>query len=359
MTKVVVSCENKEELVSILSVLSSTLPRPDIYFFDTISLYSNHDIGLLGELNVVKCRRFFSGNFRSLGRCRKLIESLYISFQIFSLMRGLSAKVLVVGVSLVYHRVLKFILGGRLYIISFVRSTIVGQDDGRVRAVLRRFGFVGSVGDSYYCTGEITAKYLEKQSGGVINIIGPIDADQYPISSICPRSEKVSCLVLISSAFSWHGDDSGQYTQVEYFRSLASTALSAGIRVVILVHPRDDCGLYADIPNVEISAGGISKCIDIHNQVGGCAQFVSMASTLSFELAYLGMKSVLATDSFFYERNKPWYSSLGINPVIGAVSTDDSLEEGDLYPILYCKNRGNVISQASILLSEELKKYAR
>ncbi|NRH26814.1 hypothetical protein [Pseudomonas sp. MS19] len=362
MTDLVVSCENKGELESILSLLDEVLTINkgfNVTIFNSMSLYSQEKFEDSFD-NIVSCKRLFSGQFKTLNVLLRFIESLYIALQLYFLMRSKRSTVLVVGVSLVYHRVLKFLLRDKLLLVSVVRSIIVqGADDIGFKKHLRRLGLIGSVGDVGLTTGPVTSRYLGNNMVRSIYDVGPFDIDKcYEASSKKDLNYTPQAVVFITSAFSWHGDYKGQCQQVEFCRELAVAALADGLRFFILVHPRDNKGQYESLGlDVEIVSGGLGKCIQVNENFGGAVCFVSMVSTLSFELAYIELQSKLMVPKSFYENNSTWYESVGVKPLVDIQSGWIGYGQIDCSRVFNLSNRGRVAQEAAALLVREFNKH--
>jgi hypothetical protein len=336
-SRVVVSCENLQELDSILSVLLVDYLAEDIVIFGTVALYGP---GLEGEFyrncRVVGVRRIFNGVFKKSNPVKRILESICIAYQLSRLLRKLDVDVLVVGVSLIYHRLVKKFMGDKILIVSIVRSVIVGGDGASFASsikssVFNALGLGHYLADSYICTGPVTEKFLNGVGANNIYTVGPFDVD-YTLPSRVKDPRYLDTVVFITGAYSWHGDEYGQGVQVELVRKLKFFLATKGVGLKVLVHPRDSLDVYGFSDGV--IEGGLAKCIELEANTDGIL-FVSMASTLSFELAYLGFRSVLLSSPEFYRKHADWYRKVGVSPLF---KFEELFEGGS---IDYCKVFGN------------------
>lgn len=361
MKRIIVSCENAQELTT-LNLIVSKLQDVDVVYFDTVSLY---EVDLLDRYpvgsRVQKCRRIFNKCLARINIFGKAVENFYVSWQLFNLIRREGCYTLVVGVPLFSHRIIKFIFREKLLLVTFLRSVIVGSEvesefglRWSINNFFRKKGLIGYVSDICFCSGGVTERFMLSQGCANVHVVGPFDADlnMYNSKDNDFSLDSMKAVVFVTGAFSWHGDDSGHDSQIACLGDIERYCNFNKVKLYVLSHPRSSQDEYACGEEVDVVSGGLSTCLSLQEKYEGSVLFVSMFSTLSFELSYLGCFSYLVSTKDLYSKYGFWYDRVGVMPAFSFESIDDGSGLVSCGGVFYEGNRGAVVAASAKILTD-------
>lgn len=355
---VIVSCENAQELCSLIGILKGVNAR--FFYFDVAGFYSSVNVALPKSWTVFRARQVFEGKFSELGLFKKYMNYIGFAVQLLLLIFRLRPVLLVVGVPLIFFRLQRFFSGGRVKVISVLRSVVFGSPpDARLsnfKRLLMRLGLVGYSADVALCVGESTARFARSQSFDEVLSVGPFDADAY-------LSKHPACgytypgdydvLVFIGAAYSWHGDSDSELQQSVCLSDLKAHCACLGKRFIYLEHPRGNLADEAS-HEIDVMRGGMPACLDLIEAHKGRVYFVSMLSTMSFELSYLGFPCCFYVTDTFLGKYSFWYLAQHNVAFTDLSKIDFGRGYVDCGSVFESRHKGHVYEEASFVINNFL-----
>jgi hypothetical protein len=334
---IIVSCENDQELKDIETILSCLEGDVDLYRYDLSNVYgdTNKLKSIIKYKKTILAPAILGDGFRNRGGVFKFLIALSVSIHLLYFARKTKASYIFVGVPLVFFRLARIMSFSKLKTISLIRSLIV-ESKSTVSLSSQSFWVAKKIfGDSmllklfsdYYAdlifvSGDVSAKFIE--SRGVpkdcIESVGSISVDtmneelSFCDSTIVSSEENI---VFITSAFSWHGQIEAQKAQYDLINKIKRDVEKYNVenytdlKLVVCVHPRDDARMYENLgTEVLIEANDSNFLCRYRNSL-----FLSILSTLSFELRYSGFHSYLISNDFFKKKYSKWYKNVDAEPI--------------------------------------------
>lgn len=249
------------------------------------------------------------------------------------------------GVPIVFVRALSFDPFRKYKTFSYIRSTIVSDNSRRrhLPAILRKFFNAfpmtkAYVADYFFCIDDSTKKYIDSFyshcSGSRVRNIGSIYSyNIFMKKSLLRHSsqkgrQEVENVCFLSSAFAWHGDMQASDEQVkmlgELLKKIQLFNLRANktLRLILKLHPRDSVEPYRSL----IEQDGLTVIDELNiEELDDSYCFVSVLSTLSYELSMAGFRSLYLCNDFFMNKYEEWYEKNNIVPL--SVFDKSAIEE--------------------------------
>lgn len=357
------SCQNNQELVD-LSLIASKMKSemgvtPILYNLQAVTGCALDETIISEFEKRYNSINFFDNRFSDLNPFNKIIISAVNALNMLRIIRKENIGLSVIGVPLLTFRILSLLLFGRINQVSYIRGVIA--QSGRNTSLsskfyyyfsfLSRFDFVRKLISDYYsnlvfCIGRTTADFIESRgvSEKDICVVGSVYCDSINESEVFEKKEKE--IVFVSSAFSFHGYTETQHQQqdlVIQIQSFIKIKYGERIKFKVRVHPRESITDYAEfISNGGVIDAGESLIFD-HFQKENTL-FLSIVSTLLFEMAYLGYEVEFISDEHFNVIFNDWYDALNVNPVSDWISLINDFVDGVKNKSCTSKKFENVIT---------------
>lgn len=349
--KVIISCENAQELCSLITILEEV--DAQFFYFDVANFYSQVNIIPPKNWTVFPARQIFDGKFSELGLFKRYMNYIAFAVQLLLLILRLRPVLLVVGVPLVFFRLQRFFFARRFKVISVLRSVVFGcASDVRVsrfKRLFMRLGLVGYSADVALCVGESTARFARSQNFDEVLSVGPFDADGYlnkhPACGYAYLGD-YDVLVFIGAAYSWHGDYDSELQQSICLSDLKAHCARLGKRFIYLEHPRGNVAHEAS-HELDVIRGGVPACLDLIEAHQGRVYFVSMVSTMSFELSYLGFPCCFYVTDAFLNKYSSWYLAQANMVFTDLSKIDFGRGYVDFSSVFESRYKGHVCKEAS------------
>jgi hypothetical protein len=349
-----IACENDNELLDLQGLLQ-LLP---LNLFSQIHFWGTHTTPVTESLFIDTLSTHRQVSVKRLDFDKKQIHKLiFTSFKFQKL-------VLLTGVSLSQHRLLKLLRPSSCLHISILRAPVVKDDRIFSRQKLARwlpfkplrYFLKNYAADCIFVTGDTTRQFLITEARldpDCVLISGPIAADHAYKTLAKPTTDSsgraIQRIVFLPSAFKWHGDDEGDRAQQNWLSTCISQLQNSSLKEVpiwIRIHPRDICINYDKFQSLNIAIDdGTLPAWDKHPLEH--TLFISQLSSLIFELNYLGASGFFISDSFFAHKYAQWYERNGITALSGIHQMEDmirdnkSLSQGSPQ-VLSVQHRGSV-----------------
>ncbi len=334
-----VICEKQQELDDLEKVVVELRKNNKHIFVCLVSLVSltGEKLTPTPELfdQAITPSGLFNLAYYKLGLVRKIISILYgIGLLVFFSKRYNMTHILY-GVPIVFFRALNFIPLRKYTTFSYVRSTVTMDDSHRkkrssfVRKSLNAFRFTKSyIADYFFCIDDSTKEYIQGlypdsdvnkiQNIGSIYSYNLLMSRESELNKKQKNNQKVTKVCFLSSAFSWHGDPQSDNEQVSLLDEFCGKVrqfnlnTTSNLQVLLKLHPRDNIELYSHL--IEQKKIKILHDIDV-KVLDNSYCFVSVLSTLSYELAQAGFKSLYICNESLKSKYLEWYEKNSIIPL--------------------------------------------
>jgi hypothetical protein len=373
LKKILISCENEQELLElrlVLKELKKERPLWKFIFFDTNKIFKGNEIVYDSEFfdRVYSSVNSFNRNFKELSKLEKLkviIKNIFLLRKIF---KKEKIDLFLTGVPLVFFRFAHISLSQKPIYISYVRSFLTQREvPHSLSDKLNRFSqnipvlkklsvFNNWYSDFIVTIGTLNRKYFI--SRGIFEekviISGPLLLDFYrrriKNTQGIERKERIETVYLLSTAFRWHNDYLAHEEQkkvIESFFKIYHLKYRNSFKLIFRPHPRDNINEYKDIVkkyDIMVDKGEITELI---GNFSPRTVLVSTLSTLNLEWEYLGGKSIFISTPLIFERYRNFYETLNINPVFSPYDAfnkliDAKIEQYNLNNIFYTHKEGNI-----------------
>jgi len=339
LINLLVICEKQQELDDLEEVVIELRKKNKnivIYLVDFMS-FTGETLTPTHELfdQVVIPRGLFNRAYYKLGLIKKVISILYGIGLLVSFSKRQNITHILYGVPIVFFRALNFIPLRKYKTFSYVRSTVTMDDSRRkrrsniIRKILNVIGFTKPyVADYFFCIDDSTKEYIQGlypdceankvQNIGSIYSYNLLVSRERELNEKQKGKQKVTKICFLSSAFSWHGDPQSDNEQVSLLEGLCekvqqfNLSTSSHLKVLLKLHPRDSIELYRHLimqRKVEVLHEIDVKYLD------NSYCFVSVLSTLSYELAQAGFKSLYMSNNFLSSKYEGWYQKNSVIPL--------------------------------------------
>lgn len=353
--RIIVSCENPQEFFSLVSVLQGVSAR--IVYFDVMRFYSSANVVIPNDWERIRARQVFRGRLSDLGFLEKLLNYIFFTIQLLFLIFWLRPALLVVGTPLIFFRLQRWFSIGGVKVVSILRSVVYGPSSNVKVGCFNRFlmwsGLSGYSADFALCVGASTVNFARSQSFGEVFAVGPFDADnllvKHPAYSLAYPGD-YDVLVFIGAAYSWHGDSESEEDQSICLSDLKEHCARLGKRFIYLAHPRGAVSreIFSEF---EVMQGGLPVCLDLIRANHGRVYFISMLSTMSFELSYLGGACCFYVTDGFLCKYSSWYSVQSNRAFTELSEIDFSRGHVNYDAVFETCYRGRVCDEASGIIS--------
>lgn len=355
--KILVSCENEQELKTLFEITKNI--DAQFFYFDVIPFYSSKQVEIPSSWRTFR-PRFVSKEsfFCAFSLCRFLNYAL-LALQLFFLIAWLRPSGLLVGVPLVFIRLQRLFFFGRFKLVSVLRSVVFA--DGEVhktsylKGLLRRWGVLGYSADLFIGVGDSTGRFLEAFGGGKYIAVGPFDADNCLLAG-SPRDlaypGDFDVMVFIEGAFAWHGDQRAELDQQRCASDIKQYCQRMNKKMLFLSHPRG-CGV-SESAGLDILTGGLDACVELVRQHNGRVYFVSMLSTMCFELSYLGFAGCFYAPQGFLDRLGGWHALQGNRCFTSLDDIDFSKRHVECASVFALKSRRCVVKTSAQVVQDFL-----
>lgn len=283
--------------------------------------------------------KIFNDNIKKINFAKKLISSVINSIFLLIVMLFFRSGTLVTGVPLLTHRLARAFSFGLVKSISLLRGVVAYTTPETSTStklittfkkvpfsieILKKLKLLEFDADYIICNGPVTSKFLKERSiSGTIKTIGPLDADRLLLNiqdEETQLSDKAPMLAYLTSAYAWHNDYEAaemQFSQIyRIVDEITEEERYKSINLEIIVHPRDNFSAYESRfggnSRIHISQYGLHGATKVDKKR---TMFISIASTMSFELDYLGYRSYFFVDETLYNKYQPWYEATGVSPL--------------------------------------------
>jgi len=332
-----VTCEKQQELDD-LEKVAYELKQEDkdiIITFVNMGIFTGEEMHVSTLLfnNVTTPLPLFKGAYYKLGIIKKMITVVYGISLLLNICIKSGVTHIVYGVPIVFFRAINFVPFRKFRTYSYIRSNIAinNVSERKISSFLAKF-FKKYVADHFFCIDDVTNKFINNLypacRGNKSLNIGSI----YSYSLFMQNktqgqqsSQEVQNICFLTSAFSWHGDADAGFEQVLLAELLLKTIqefnsnYSKKINFYIKLHPRDNIGSYISLLEQDGCYVFESSQLEAADQ-SYC--FLSILSTMSFELAISGYKSLYVCSDFFKTKYDEWYRN---NKVLPMDLLDDEL----------------------------------
>ncbi len=339
MINLLVVCEKKQELDDLEKVVVELRNKNKHIFVCLVSLESltGEKLTPTPELfdQTITPSSLFNQAYYRLGLVKKIISILYGIRLLVFFSRQYNITHILYGVPIVFFRALNFIPLRKYKTFSYVRSTVMMDDSHRkkrsrfVRKSLNAISFTKPyVADYFFCIDGSTKKYIQRlypdcdankiQNIGSIYSYNLLMSRERGLNKKQENNQKITKVCFLSSAFSWHGDSQSDNEQVSLLDAFCEKVrqfnlnTSSNLQVLLKLHPRDNIELYSHLieqKKVEILHEINVKVLD------DSYCFVSVLSTLSYELAQAGFKSLYICNKSLKSKYLEWYQKNSIIPL--------------------------------------------
>lgn len=337
---ILVICEKQQELNDLEKVVFELRKGCDfqkIYFVD-FGKFTGEILNYNNNLfdHVFVPTGLFNSPYYKLDILKKIVTILYGIKSLTSLAKGYNITHILYGVPIVFFRALNFNPLRNYKTFSYVRSTVTDDNVKRknLPVFLRKLlNFIlwtkPYVADQFFCIDDSTKKYIKNMypncRASKVRNIGSIYSysllKERELNKIKKEASNLDVrnLCLISSAFYWHGDLEASNQQVLVFEDISRRVNEYNLQEVknplnlyIKLHPRDSVEYYSGL----INQGGVEVIEGLNMaELDDSYCFVSILSTLSFELKIAGFQSVYVSNEFFRIKYNQWYEKNNIVPL--------------------------------------------